>query len=177
MHNIILRSMVFLVISLGLGCATVPIESVSASRQLEENLETLRQNNLLLLNAWYNLSVDYWTDKVGREGPDKILAAAKKNGSSIDLTKDYGELVQKVLEEYRKNFLATLNTSYQTYHDAINEDYAITINGVQKLTNLLQSIVKVNAERTALIESIRSELQVRDGITKVQSQLQSPSGP
>lgn len=163
----------FLLVSLTFGCATVPQESVAVSRQIEKNLETLRQNNLILLDEWYNLSIDYWTDKVGEHGPDKIIEKAKAAGIPINLEKDYGDLVQQILKEYRNNFLAKLNQSYKTYRDGISEDYSITINGAQKLTIFLQSVVRVNEERAKLIESLSSELEVKDSIKNVQSQLQS----
>jgi hypothetical protein len=176
MNLSLLRLAGFLVVSLAMGCAEVPPESVAASRQLEKNVEILRQNNLLLLDEWYNLSVDYWTEKVGQEGPDKILEKAKQQGITVDLTKDYRDLVQQVLKEYRKNFLAKLNDSYQSYRDAINADYQLTMNGNRKLTNLLQSVVTVDAERAALIESVGSELKVNDEIEKVQSELDALLG-
>lgn len=171
------RIMMCFIISLGLGCATVPPESVTVSRQLEKNLSILRQNNILLLDEWYKLSVDYWTEKVAQEGPDKILEKAKEQGISIDLTTDYRDLVQQVFQEYRKNFLEELNGSYQSYRDGINEDYFLTIDGAQKLTNLLQSVVKADAARAALVESVSSKLKIRDGIENIQSQLQSAIGP
>lgn len=177
MRKNMVQIMMCFVMSLGLGCATVPPESVTVSQQLEKNLNILRQNNILLLDEWYKLSVDYWTEKVAQEGPDKILDKAKEQGISVDLTTDYRDLVQQVLQAYRKNFLEQLNGSYQAYRDGINEDYSLTITGAQKLTNLLQSVVKVDAARAALVESISSELHIRDGIEKIQPRLQSPVGP
>ncbi len=176
MHTTVSRLIGMLVVSLAMGCAEIPPESVAASRQLEKNVEILRQNNMLLLDEWYNLSLDYWTDKVGQEGPDKILKKAEQQGITVDLNRDYRDLVQQVLKEYRRNFLAKLNDSYQSYRDAINADYQLTINGSQKLTNLLQSVVTVDAERAALIEAVSSELKVNDEIKKVQSELEALFG-
>ena len=176
MQTTVSRLIGILVVSLAMGCAEIPPESVAASRQLEQNVEILRQNNMLLLDEWYNLSVDYWTDKVGQEGADRILEKAEQQGITFDSNQDYRDLVQQVLKEYRRNFLAKLNDSYQSYRDAINADYQLTINGSQKLTNLLQSVVTVDAERAALIRAISSELKINDEIKKVQSELDALLG-
>lgn len=155
------------------GCATVPPETVIASRQIENNIETIRENNIVLLDQWYELSVDYWTEKVATQGADKILEKAKKEGIAFDMTKDYNDLVQQVLLEYRKNFLAELHTAYQDYRDKIQNDYEITLQSSQKLTALLDSVVKVEANRSSLLGSMESEIGIKDDIKKIQDFLTS----
>jgi len=154
------------------GCAEVPPESVTASEQLGKNLEILRENNLRVLDEWYNLSVDYWTEKVGREGPDKILQKARADGITFNPDEDYRDLVEQVLKQYRAQFLGPLDAAYRSYRDSINADYALTMNGNARLTALLRSVVKVDAERAALLGSIATELKVKDDLGRIRDKLE-----
>ena len=152
------RMFLFVVALFSYGCATVPPEAVTAARQLEKNLEIIKQNNLAVLDSWYKVSVDYWTEKVGQEGVEKIVSEAKAQDPTIDLNKDYVGLVQQVLKEYRENFLIPLSESYQSYRDGILNDFSVTINTSQKLGNLLESVARVTEERRAVLQSLKDEL-------------------
>jgi hypothetical protein len=153
------------------ACATVPPESVLLSQQVERNLQVLKANNLSLLNAWRDLSLDYWTDKVARNGPDIILQKARAEGKAFDLTKDYEDLVKAVLDQYRANFVNKIDAAYANYLRQSNSDYAQTQDAVRRLTALLQSVAKLDAERQQVFLSAAKDLQLDDSASKVQGEL------
>lgn len=162
--------LLLLVVTLA-GCASVPPESVLLSQQVEKNLKTLKANNLTLLKAWRDLSIDYWSEKVARDGPDIILEKARKAGQSIDLTKDYRDLVAAVMNQYRNNFLNKIEDVYTQYVDKINKDFDQTEDAQRQLSALLQSIVKLNAERDRIFRTATKELGIDDTVTKLQQEL------
>lgn len=153
------------------ACATVPPESVLLSQQVEKNLKTLKANNLAVLRAWRDLSMDYWSEKVAREGPDIIIDKARKSGTSIDLTKDYRDLVAAVMNQYKVNFMTKIEDAYLQYVTKINNDYDQTEDAQRHLSALLQSVVKLDAERDRIFRAAVKELGVDDSVAKVQQDL------
>ena len=61
--------------------------------------------------------------------------------------------------------------------DEINANYRLTLESNGKLTNLLQSAVKLDAERADLIGSISSQLEINDEIEEIHTRLRSLSQP
>lgn len=163
-------SLLLLVVTLA-ACASVPQESVLLSQQVENNLKILKSNNMALLKAWRDLSIDYWTERIARDGPDKILDKARKAGQAIDLTKDYRDLVAAVMNQYRNNFLNKIDDVYIQYVDKINKDFDQTEDAQRHLSTLLQSVVQLNAERDRIFRTAAKELGIDDSVSKIQQEI------
>ncbi|UCD75848.1 MAG: hypothetical protein JSV91_02805 [Phycisphaerales bacterium] len=134
------------------GCSTIPPEAILVTRQVEANLEIIEANNLAVLDEWHALSVDYWTEKVARDGADIILQKAREQGIEIDLNEDYRDLTAQVLREYRMQFLDPLNQAYAEYRQQIWADYALTKDAVQHIGDLLEANVRLQQQQKALID-------------------------
>ena len=121
--------------------------------------------------AWRDLSVDYWSEKVAREGPDLIIEMAKKKGISIDLTKDYRDLVAQVMNQFKVNFMTKIEDAYLQYATKIEKDFDQTEDAQRHLSALLQSVVKLDAERDRIFRATAKELGIDESIAKVQQDL------
>ena len=169
----------FLLVLVSLSsCATIPPESVRLSQQVEKNLGTLKANNLAVLKAWREVAIDYWTEKVAREGPDIILKKAKDAGKPVDLTKDYRDLVARVLDQYKANFLNKIDEVFIKARDKISADFDMTEEAARSLTALLQSAVRLEQEQQKAMQGALNALGLDDSIQNAQNELKkSLSGP
>jgi hypothetical protein len=159
------------------GCATIPPESVWLSIQVEKNLDTLKANNLILLRAWRDLSIDYWTEQVARRGPEIILAKARERGIRVDLNTDYPDLVARVMDQYKSNFLSKIDDLYISYRDKIIADFDTTGEAARQMTALLRSAVRLDAERERALQSALGTLGVDNAILNLSTELHKELPP
>lgn len=147
-------------LTLGLvaGCVQIPTEAILASRQIEKNLDIMEENALMVADEWHELSVDYWREAVGREGPKKMIEKLEAGGGTFDPSADYEDLVRVILREYQNNFLSRLNEAHVEYRDQIRDDFAITRDAVRKIGDLLEANAKLQQQQRALLNDAKATI-------------------
>lgn len=149
-------------------CARLPFSKVlTEAARMEKNLEIIKANSVMTINAWRDLSLDYWTEKVARDGPEVILRKARAKGISVDISKDYQDLVVQVMSQYKSNFLPKINDQHAKLVEKVDKDFRAIIEGVHGITYSVRSAADITDVEEHAVETAQPSVMPDQSIVKV----------
>jgi hypothetical protein len=145
-----------------LGCAKIPVQSVMLADALKVEGERMHKLNLTLLNRTFSAKrseIDkFINDEYAPEVIKNFINIINTNQPGTDFKKEFPELMQAIMPKInarKDSLMNALEVQKGKIIDKLDADYKVFDNAALELKNLLESAVKIDKEKQALLNNAK----------------------
>lgn len=160
------------------GCATIPVQSVPLADAVQAEGERMHRMNLVFLNRIFAAKRDEVEKFIREEYTPKVVdeftTKVKKEFPATDFKAEFAELMTALMPQINKrrdSLVTALELQKEKIVEKLNADYKVFDNAAMQLQNLLQSSVKVSAEKQALFNQAKTLSNNRLDFTSIEAAL------
>lgn len=142
------------------GCASIPPESVALSRGIGDGMQKQQQAHIALVNLFFDekkQKLDKWIEEVyAPEFIKNFREALKSKGENPDVfTGEMTSGIVKRIVKARDQRQSELDKARIAIIQRLSDNYGTLIRANAELTALLESAVKVNESTSSLLASVK----------------------
>lgn len=160
------------------GCAKIPVQSVPLADALQAEGERMHQLNVVLLNRLFAQKHEeisrFIKEEYAPKAVARYLAAVDKSFPNTDYKKEFLPLMQAIapqIDARRDSLTAVLELHKEKLASKLNADYQIFNNAALSLKMLLQSAVKVDQQKLALLNQVKALSGNRIDFSNIETEL------